>query len=74
MRLAITVEFNSGESETYIAQPPEFIKWESKTGYTIQQAGEKMGITDFAFLAYHAMKSATPEVKRLNLSRLGRNL
>ena len=56
MRLAITVEFNSGELETYIAQPPEFIKWESKTGYTIQQAGEKMGITDFAFLAYHAMK------------------
>ena len=56
MKLQITIEFNSGETETYIAQPPEFVKWEAKTGYTIQQAGEKMGISDFIFLAYHSMK------------------
>ncbi len=49
MKLAITIEFNSGEIETYIAQPPEFVKWEAKTGYTIQQAGEKMGVSDFLF-------------------------
>jgi hypothetical protein len=56
MKLQITIEFNSGETETYIAQPPEFVKWEAKTGYTIQQAGEKMGVSDFIFLAYNSMK------------------
>jgi hypothetical protein len=56
MKLPITIEFNSGEIETYVAQPPEFVKWEAKTSYTIQQAAEKMGITDFIFLAYHSMK------------------
>lgn len=56
MKLSITIEFNSGETETFIAQPPEFVKWEAKTGYTIQQAGEKMGVSDFVFLAYNSMK------------------
>jgi hypothetical protein len=56
MKLHLTIEFNSGEIETFIAQPPEFVKWEAKTGYTIQQAGEKMGISDFIFLAYNSMK------------------
>ena len=56
MKLAITIEYNGGITETYVAQPPEWAKWESKTGFTIQQAQEKIGISDLMFLAYHAMK------------------
>ena len=56
MKLAITIEYNGGLSETYVAQPPEWAKWETKTGVTIQQVQEKLGIADLLFLAYHAMK------------------
>ena len=56
MKLAITIEYNGGLSETYVAQPPEWAKWETKTGFTIQQVQEKLGIADLLFLAYHAMK------------------
>ena len=56
MKLPITIEYNSGEQATYIAQPPEWQKWEKSTGNTIGQAQEKMGIADLMFLAYHAHK------------------
>ena len=56
MRLPITIEYTSGEFGTYTAQPPEWAKWEQKTGNTIQQVQEKLGISDLMFLAYHAMK------------------
>jgi hypothetical protein len=69
MKLPITIEYNSGESETYSAQPPEFVKWEQKTGFTIQQIQEKLGLSDLLFLAYHAMKreSAGKPVKPLEV-------
>jgi len=56
MKLPIIIEYSTGSSETYIAQPPEWAKWETKTGFTIQQVQEKLGISDLLFLAYHAMK------------------
>jgi hypothetical protein len=56
MKLPITIEYNNGESATYMAQPPEWVKWEKSTGNTISQAQEKIGISDLVFLAYHAMK------------------
>jgi hypothetical protein len=56
MKLPITIEYNGGQTETYVAQPPEWAKWETKTGFTIQQVQEKLGIADLMFLAYHAMK------------------
>ncbi|CAB4223184.1 hypothetical protein UFOVP1665_18 [uncultured Caudovirales phage] len=56
MKLNIVIEYSSGESATYIAAPPEWAKWETKTGYTIQQAAEKIGVADLLFLAYHSMK------------------
>jgi len=56
MKLAITIEFNSGDVATYVAAPPEWIKWEKSTGYIISQAQDKIGIADLVFLAYHAMK------------------
>ncbi len=56
MKLPITIEYNSGEQATYVAQPPEWAKWEKDRGVTISQAQEKMGISDLMFLAYHAHK------------------
>ena len=56
MKLPITIEYTSGESETYTAQPPEWARWENKTGFIISQAQDKIGIGDLMFLAYHAMR------------------
>jgi hypothetical protein len=56
MKLPITIEYTAGNSETYTAQPPEWAKWEIKTGFIISQAQDKIGISDLMFLAYHAMK------------------
>jgi hypothetical protein len=56
MKLPITIEFNGGESATYIAAPPEWIRWEKSTGNTIAKAQDKIGISDLVFLAYYAMK------------------
>jgi len=56
MKLPIQIEYVDGTLATYTAQPPEWAKWENKTGYTISQAQEKIGISDLLFLSYHAMK------------------
>ena len=56
MKLPITIEYMNGDQATYVAQPPEWLKWESKSGFTISQAQDKMGISDLMFLAYHAHK------------------
>jgi len=56
MKLAITIEYNSGDTATYIAQPPEWAKWEKTTGHTITKAQENIGIWDLLFLAYNAYK------------------
>ena len=56
MKLPITIEYTTGDSEIYTAQPPEWRKWEKDTGNIISQAQEKIGISDLLFLAYHAMK------------------
>lgn len=56
MKLPITITYTDGKAETYTANPPEWMKWETKTGKTIQDAREGVGISDLLFLAYHAMK------------------
>ena len=56
MKLSITIEFTSGDQATFVAAPPEWVRWEKSTGNTISQAQEKIGISDLVFLAYHAMK------------------
>ena len=56
MKLPITIEFNNGEQATYIAAPPEWVRWEKSTGNTIAQAQDKIGISDLVFLAYYAMR------------------
>ncbi len=66
------MEFTNGESATYTALPPEWMKWEQKTGNTIQQVSEKLGIADLMFLAYHAMKreAAGKPVKPFEMAKL----
>ena len=49
MKLPITIEYTSGKQETYVAQPPEWVKWELKTGNTISQAQERIGLHDLLF-------------------------
>lgn len=56
MKLPITIEYNSGEVATYVAQPPEWAKWEREKGKPIQEAKDSIGIWDLLFLAYHAYK------------------
>jgi len=69
MKLPITIEYNSGESATYIAQPPEWAKWEKQTGHTLSKAQEVIGIWDLMFLAYNAHKreSAGKPVKPFDI-------
>jgi len=56
MKLQIQIETTNGQIVTTTTQPPEFAKWEQKTGFTIQQAQEKIGISDLMFLAWNALK------------------
>jgi hypothetical protein len=69
MKLPITIEYNNGEQATFVAAPPEWVRWEKHTGNTIAQAQEKMGLSDLIFLAYHAMKreAAGKPVKTLDI-------
>ena len=53
MKSQINITYNSGDTGTYYAQPPEFAKWEKATGKNISELG---GVWDIMFLAYHAMK------------------
>jgi len=56
MKLQITIKYNAGDEATYVAQPPEWAKWEKATTKTITQDAEKLGMWDLLFLAYNAMK------------------
>ena len=69
MKLPITIEYTTGISETYTAQPPEWARWEKMSGNIISQAQEKIGISDLMYLAYHAMKreSAGKPVKSFEI-------
>lgn len=53
MKSQITITYNSGDQATYIAQPPEYAKWEKATGKNLSELG---GVWDILFLAYNAMK------------------
>jgi hypothetical protein len=53
MKSQITITYNSGDQATYVAQPPEYAKWEKATGKTLN---ELSGMWDILFLAYNAMK------------------
>jgi hypothetical protein len=56
LKLHLTTEYQSGESETFVILPPEWAKWEKHTGFTIQQVQEKLGVSDLLFLAWNCSK------------------
>ena len=66
MKSEITITYNSGEQATYVAQPPEYAKWEKATGKSLSDLG---GVWDILFLAYNAMKreSAGKPVKSFEI-------
>lgn len=53
MKTQINITYNSGDSATFTAQPPEYAKWEKATGKNISELG---GMWDILFLAYNSMK------------------
>jgi hypothetical protein len=55
MKLPITIQYQNGEESTFTAAPPEWMKWEQKTGNTISQAQDKIGVADLLILANQAM-------------------
>ena len=69
MKLSITITYNSGDEATYVAQPPEWAKWEKATRHTITKAQDSIGIWDLMFLAYNAHKreSAGKPVKNFDV-------
>lgn len=56
MKLPITIEYNNGEVATYIANPPEWAKWERESKKSISDVKDGVGVWDLLFLAYHAYK------------------
>ena len=53
MKSETTITYNSGDQAIYVAQPPEYAKWEKATGKSLNDLG---GVWDVLFLAYNAMK------------------
>lgn len=63
MKTEIQITHNSGETATYVAQPPEYAKWEKATGKKIDDFG---GMWDILFIAYNAMKRENPSKKAID--------
>lgn len=53
MKKSITIEYQSGDSATYVAYPPDFAKWERANNKPLS---EFAGIYDLLFVAHSAMK------------------
>lgn len=53
MQKEITIKYSSGDTATYIAYPPDFVKWERESKKDIVDFS---GLTDILLVAYFAMK------------------
>lgn len=53
MKKSITVTYQSGDQATFVAYPPDFVKWELATKKSI---GEFAGMHDILFVAHSAYK------------------
>ena len=53
MKKAITIKYQSGDTATYVAYPPDFAKWEMATKKSISDFN---GMWDILFVAHSAMK------------------
>lgn len=58
MKLPITIKFNNGDEATYVVNPPDWAKWEQKTGKNIRQ-NDEIGMNDLLFLSYTSMIRTT---------------
>lgn len=63
MKTQITITYFNGESESFTASTPEFVKWERKTGLKVTQLGENVGLDDLLFLAYNAKRRENPSAQ-----------
>jgi hypothetical protein len=57
MKLPITITYNSGDSATYVAQPPEWAKWERETKKIVTDADGKIGMWDLMFLGLSRLQA-----------------
>lgn len=66
MKKEITISYQSGDTATYVAYPPDFAKWEMATKKDISQFN---GMYDILFVAHSAMKreAAGKPVKPLDI-------
>ncbi len=66
MKKEITISYQSGDTATYVAYPPDFAKWEMATKKDISQFN---GMYDILFVAHSAMKreAAGKPVKPLEI-------
>ena len=66
MKKEITISYQSGDTATYVAYPPDFAKWEMANKKSIS---EFAGIHDLLFVAHSAMKreAAGKPVKSLDI-------
>ena len=66
MKKEITISYQSGDTATYVAYPPDFAKWEMATKKDISQFN---GMYDILFVAHSAMKreAAGKPVKSLEI-------
>jgi hypothetical protein len=53
MKKAITITYQSGDQATFVAYPPDFVKWELATKKSI---GEFAGMHDILYVAHSAYK------------------
>lgn len=56
MKSILTIQYWSGESESFIAGIPEYVRWERKTGLKVQELEKNCGLDDLLFLAYNAKR------------------
>lgn len=66
MKKEITISYQSGDTATYVAYPPDFAKWEMTTKKDISLFA---GMWDILFVAHSAMKreAAGKPVKPLEI-------
>ena len=56
LKLKITIEYNSGESQSIVTNPVDWAKLEKAVGKSVTEIGEKIAVWDILFLAHQAIK------------------
>lgn len=59
LKQKITIEYNSGESQSVITNAADWTKLEKEVGKSITEIGKNIAVWDVLFLAYQAIKRNT---------------